>query len=124
MPRGEYAFRVVDILQPDRDAVKGAPNLAFRDLALGLPRLPERKLPGQRDERRELRLERADALEVRLRELDRGELARADETRSLRDLKVMELSHGRGITIWTAARYPTASVSNKLVGRCCRPVRK
>src|SRR5690606_38707950 len=83
--RGQYAFRIVDVLQAERDAVQGAAVVAAHDLALGAPGLAAGEIGGDRDECVELRLESLDAREIGIGELERGQLARSDEARRLGD---------------------------------------
>ena len=93
MTRRQDVFGVVDIFQADRDAVKGTPIPAFRNLALGMPRLLHRMVLCQRDERCERAVEISDARKMRLRKLNRGDLARSHKARSFRDGKKMEVTH-------------------------------
>src|SRR5690606_27695734 len=94
--RGQDSLRVVNVLERERDAVQGAAVVAARDLALGPLRLRARELGSHGDERVELRLEGLDALEAGRRELDRGELAGADEAGGLGDGEAAEVLRHEG----------------------------
>src|SRR5262249_6346033 len=90
MPGSEDAGRVVEVLQAERDAVHWAAVAAARDFRLGGARLAERQLGRHGDEGVDARIERFDATEQRLGQLDRRELARRNEPRRLGDGEEMQ----------------------------------
>ena len=82
-PRGRE-----EILRSVGDAVERAAIAVLRNLALRRARLLPRHVRGHGRERVQLGTETPDAIQVRLGELDGGELARPDLRRQLRDRKV------------------------------------
>src|SRR5207237_517036 len=81
--RRENAAGIEEILEAERNAVQGPAIAAGLDLGFSLLRLLSREIGGDGDESIELRIDRVDALEVRFDELDRRELALANEIREL-----------------------------------------
>ncbi len=79
------AGRVVDVLVGDRDAVERSAQRARHLPRFGGLGIGQRALLGHHQERIQLRIEAADALEMRLGELDRRQLLGGDELRGFGD---------------------------------------
>jgi hypothetical protein len=92
VPGGEDAARVVDVLEPERDAVQRAAGGASRDRALGRLRLLSRQVERARDERVRLPVVVLDAADERIDQLDGRERARGDQRRELGDRQVVEIA--------------------------------
>ena len=85
MRRRADAGGVVDVLVGDRDAVERAAQRARHLPRLGGLGVGQRALLRHHQERIELRIEAADAVEMRLGELDRRQLLRRNELRRFGD---------------------------------------
>ena len=80
---GEDARRVVDVLEPEGNAVERAAVYARRDLGLGLPGLAAGQVEGARDERVRLRVQCLHAADQRVDQLHGRQPARRDQPRKL-----------------------------------------
>ena len=76
--RGADSRCIEQIFQADRNAVQRPSPAARHDFGLGLARLLQRRLRRNRDESIQSRIQLPDARETCARELQRGELARAN----------------------------------------------
>ena len=123
----------VDVLQPERNAVQRPAIIAGHDLALGGPRLLPRPLGGRQQKGVELRVERFDARDQRVGQLDRGEPALFDQTRRVGDRQPMQFRRrggrivGHVVFLYLQRRaidalYPRAGKtrSEELAARCNR----
>ena len=91
----EDAPRVVDVLEPEGDAVQRAARRARGDLGLGLPGLLPRQIERARDEGARLAVVLLDALDQRLDQIDGRQLPRRDQAGQLGDREVVEIGcHG------------------------------
>jgi len=85
----DFAARIIG------QGMQRAAVIARHNLGLSAPRLLAREIGGDGDERIQLQVECFDALEQRISVFDRGELARADETRGFGDRGKMQfVAHG------------------------------
>ena len=77
--RGAHAARVELVLHRERDAVQRPERDAARDVVLRVSRGRQRRLAADRDVGAQAAVQPVDPLQVRARELDRGELLVADQ---------------------------------------------
>ena len=88
---------------------------ARSDLAFGCTRLRERCVAGHGDVRMQLVVERFDACEMRLCELDRGKLAAADQRGRLAQGEVVQIV--RHAVPWMMGEQPIIAAVRKLSQR-------
>ena len=100
------------VLQRDGDAVQRTADPAGREVLGRAPRVGARALRGHGDVRVDARVQPLDAPQVRLAELERRELARAERHRSACDRQStqIEIAHPQSIS-------PTSSVTDGVL--CC-----
>ena len=90
-----YARCIVDVLQPERDAVQRSAIVSRHDLGLGPPRCLARLSARQRHEGIELRVEGFDPFEERLDQFHRRKSPSLETARRFGDRLKMEcLGHG------------------------------
>jgi hypothetical protein len=94
--RGPDPGRLDDVLQAIGNAVQRAARTIAHDLCLGRSRALPGKLGGQGDKAHQLVVNRRDALQVGLSQLDRRQLALGDPARCLGDRDEMQLGTGHG----------------------------
>src|SRR5579859_1787622 len=75
---GENAVGIAKVLERDGNSMKGAAPMAADNFLFGLRRVVARGVGGDRDVGVDLLADLLDALEISLRDLDRGELAGTD----------------------------------------------
>ena len=114
-PAREYSFRVVDVLECERNTVQRPAVASGRDLARCTLRIVAGPLGRHRDERIQLRIQRSDPLQKRIRQLDGRELARADEGSSFGDREVMEVG-GHGQRLFFDRTAHEASCALPIIG--------
>ena len=95
----EDALRVVDVLQPERNAVERATCAAGRDLRFRLPRLLPREVERARDERVRLPVVLLDALDQRLDQIHGRQLPRLDQIGELGDREVVEFGCHKAVSV-------------------------
>ena len=136
MRRRADAGRVVDVLVGDRDAVERSAQRARHLPRFGGLGVRQRALLGHHQERIQLRIEAADALEMRFGELDRRQLLGRNELRGLGDgqnrhqscstSKVSAGSASRGSGAWMRRDHALDDVGTRqdclhLIGRQGEP---
>jgi hypothetical protein len=110
MRRGAHARRVEHVLEAERDAVQRTAPPAGGELGLGVTCLAPRKVGGHGQIAVELGIDRRDAREVGLHELDRRQVARCDPATGLGDRQMAErLAHWGAANPSTIVRQPRAS---------------
>ena len=101
------------IFQRDRHAVQRSATRAAADLGVGLFRLGERHVAGDRDVRAQDRVVRGDAIEVRHGRLDRGQLASCQRLADAAQVEIRDAHrHGSSSAAGTAARRRSRSGSH------------
>ena len=91
---GEHAFRVVDVLDGDGDAVERAAGLAGLELPLAAAGVLEGGVVVERDPDAQVGFEGVGTGEQRLHERGGGEGAVGDEGRGVGDGELVEVGHG------------------------------
>jgi hypothetical protein len=93
--RGEDSLRVVDILEPEGNAVERAAVLARRNLGLGLPSLAPGQIERAGDERVRLCVVCLDTPNQRVDQLNGRELTRRDQPREFSYREIVDFCGDR-----------------------------
>src|SRR5208283_1605150 len=97
MPGRRNAFGLIDVLQPDRDAVQRPTPAPSHDLGFGRARSRERYVGEHPDKAIELAVEPIDARQAALHQIDGRELAAADQRAGFGDRqKIRHHNHSPG----------------------------
>ena len=93
----QHTLGLVDVLQPDRNAVQRAAAKALAQFRVGLPGRVARPVGGEGDEARDLVIDGCDAGEESFGERRRGELAQRHPAPRFSNAERREVGHGRAI---------------------------
>ena len=106
--RRGHAPRRQHVLQRERDP-RGLRRVTRGDACVGRPRLLTRELVGPRQERADAPVDRVDASDARLEDLDGRALPRAERGRELARCSVAQLGHSTSTTLGTLNRSSSTS---------------